>query len=75
MATSLRLEAELEERLDALARATGRTKAYYLREIIRNGIDDVEDAYMADAAVERLRRGETRIYSSAEVRRDLGLDD
>ena len=37
MATSIRLAPEMEQRLDFLASQTGRTKAYYLREIIREG--------------------------------------
>ena len=34
MATSIRLAPETEQRLDYLASHTGRTKAFYLREII-----------------------------------------
>ena len=34
MATSIRLAPETEQRLDYLASQTGRTKAFYLREII-----------------------------------------
>ena len=75
MATSVRLEPRIEERLDALAARTGRTKAYYLRELIERGLEDLEDFYLADAAMERLRKGEERTYSSAEVRKQLGLDD
>jgi RHH-type rel operon transcriptional repressor/antitoxin RelB len=75
MATSIRLESSLEKRLDALARRTGRTKAYYLRELIKNGIDELEDYYAASATMERVRKGEEKIYSADEVRRDLGLDD
>ena len=75
MATSIRLEASLEKRLDALARRTGRTKAYYLRELVQRGLDDLEDYYLAAATVERVRKGEERTYSAAEVRSDLGLDD
>ena len=75
MATSVRLEPQIEERLDALAARTGRTKAYYLRELIERGLEDLEDFYLADAAMERLRKGEERTYSSAEVRKQLGLDD
>ncbi len=75
MATSVRLEPRIEERLDALAARTGRTKAYYLRELIERGLEDLEDYYLADAAMERLRKGEERTYSSAEVRKQLGLDD
>ena len=75
MATSVRLEAALEKRLDALARRTGRTKAYYLRELVQRGLDDLEDYYLAAATVERVRKGEEQTYSAADVRNDLGLDD
>jgi RHH-type transcriptional regulator, rel operon repressor / antitoxin RelB len=43
MSTSIRLDAETENRLNNLAHTTGRSKAYYLRELINNGIDDLED--------------------------------
>ncbi|MDE1938053.1 MAG: ribbon-helix-helix protein, CopG family [Alphaproteobacteria bacterium] len=75
MATSVRLEATMEKRLDVLARRTGRTKAYYLRELVQRGMDDLEDYYLAAATVERVRKGEEQIYSAADVRSDLGLDD
>jgi RHH-type rel operon transcriptional repressor/antitoxin RelB len=75
MPTSIRLEPEIEARLDALAARTGRTKAYYLRELITNGLGDLEDYYTAVEVSERIRRGEERTYTSAEVRRELGLDD
>jgi len=75
MATSVRLEASLEKRLDDLAQRTGRTKAYYLRELVQRGLDDLEDYYLAAAAVERVRKGEEETFPAAEVRRELGLDD
>ena len=75
MATSVRLEPGIEARLDALAQRTGRTKAYYLRQLIENGLEDLEDYYAAVEISERIRRGEEKTYSSAEVRRELGLDD
>lgn len=75
MATSIRLEPAIEQRLDYLATQTGRTKAYYLRELIVNGLDDLEDYYLAASATERIRKGEEKVYSSAQVRKDLGLDD
>ena len=75
MATSIRLEPELERRLDHLAARTGRTKAYYLRELVRNGLDDLEDYYLAAATMERVRKGEEKTYAAGEVRRDLGLDN
>lgn len=75
MATSVRLSPELEERLDFLATQTGRTKAYYLRELVEQGIEDLEDYYLATEVLERVRKGKERVYSSEELRKDLGLDD
>ena len=75
MATSVRLEPAMELRLNRLAERTGRTKAYYLRELIEKGLDDLEDCYLADTVMERVRKGEEKIYSAKEVRKDLGLDD
>jgi RHH-type transcriptional regulator, rel operon repressor / antitoxin RelB len=75
MATSVRLDEALERRLDELARRTGRTKAYYLRELVQRGLDDLEDYYLAAETMERVRKGEEKVHSSDEVRRDLGLDD
>lgn len=75
MPTSIRLEPEIEARLDALAARTGRTKAYYLRELITNGLDDLEDYYTAVEISERIRRGEETTRPLEEVIRDLGLDD
>jgi len=75
MPTSIRLNPEIEQRLEQLAAKTGRTKAYYLRELIERGLEDVEDYYLAEAALERLRKGEEQIHSSAEVKKELGLDN
>jgi RHH-type rel operon transcriptional repressor/antitoxin RelB len=74
MATSIRLAPETEQRLDFLATHTGRTKAYYLREIIEQGIEDLEDYYIAADVLERVRQGQERVHTAADVRRDLGLD-
>ena len=74
MATSVRLAQETEQRLDFLAANTGRTKAYYLREIIEQGIEDMEDYYLAADVLERIRKGQEQVHSAADVRRELGLD-
>lgn len=74
MATSVRLEPSLEQRLDRLAALTGRTKAYYLRELVEKGLEDLEEYYLAAATMERVRKGDEKTYSAAEVRADLGLD-
>lgn len=73
MPTSVRLTADTEKRLDALAAKTGRSKAFYLREMIENGIEDLEDYYLASEVMERIKRGEEKVMSSEEFWR--GLDD
>jgi RHH-type transcriptional regulator, rel operon repressor / antitoxin RelB len=75
VATSIRLSPELGNRLDRLAARTGRTKAYYLRQIIESGIAEMEDYYLAAETLERIRKGQEKVYTSSSVRKDLGLDD
>jgi len=75
MATSIRLSPDVEKRLDYLAGQTGRTKAFYLREIIEKGLDDLEDYYLATDVLERVRKGEERVYSLDEVENTLGMAD
>lgn len=75
MTISVRLDSELEARLDHLASVTGRAKSYYLREFIKTGLGDLEDFYLADAAMERVHKGQDIIHSSEDVRKELGLDD
>jgi RHH-type rel operon transcriptional repressor/antitoxin RelB len=75
MATSVRLDTAIEQRLDRLAQRTGRTKAYYLREMIESGLEDLEDYYLASATMENVRRGKEKVHSAKDVRSDLGLDN
>lgn len=74
MATSVRLPSETERRLDFLASQTGRTKAFYLRELIDRGLEDIEDYYLAADVLERIRKGQEKVHSAADVRKELGLD-
>jgi len=75
MPTSIRLPPAIEKRLAALAAKTGRSKAFYLREIIVNGLEDAEDYYLASQVLERVRTGKERVFTLEEVERDLGLED
>jgi RHH-type rel operon transcriptional repressor/antitoxin RelB len=66
----VRLEPELEAKLEKLARKTGRSKSYYARAAIRQYLEDRED-YLLGVAV--LERNEPTI-SLNELERRLGLD-
>ena len=70
---AIRLPADIEHRLEALAEATGRTKTFYAREAIVEHMDDLEDIYLAERRLEDLRAGRSRAFTLEEVERDLGL--
>ena len=72
MPTSIRLAPETEERIRRLASTTGRTKAFYLREMIDRGLDDIEDYYLAADVLERVRKGQEGVHRAGEVRNELG---
>ena len=74
MAITINLTPEIEQRLSDLVKQTGRTKEYYLQESIERGLEDVEDYYLATMALERVRQGKERVYSSEEVKAYLGLE-
>jgi RHH-type rel operon transcriptional repressor/antitoxin RelB len=44
---ALRLPKDIEDRLDALAKRTGRTKSYYARKAIVEMMEDLEDIALA----------------------------
>ena len=75
MATSIELSTEVGRRLISLANRTGRTKDYYVQQVISRGLEEGEDYYLASQGLERVRQGEEPVFSSAEVRKHLGLED
>lgn len=59
---NIRLDEELDRRLEALAARTGRTKAFYAGEAIEGFLDDWEDYFLAkDALTEFRESGEPSI--------------
>jgi RHH-type transcriptional regulator, rel operon repressor / antitoxin RelB len=71
MPISVRFEDEIEQRLTRLAKLTGRTKTYYIRQAVQEKLDDLEDRYIAE---HRLEHPAERL-SLETVRQSLALDD
>lgn len=69
---AIQLPDDIEQRLDALAKATGRSKESYLQEAIVEYLGDLEDFHLAERRLAEIRAGTA---SLAEVERDLGLAD
>ena len=66
---SLRLNEEIENRLYHLAKTTGRTKSYYIRKLIEENLNDLEDKYIAE---QRLGNTAKRL-TSKEMRQRLNF--
>ncbi len=72
---AIRLPEDIEVRLTNLAKRTGRSKTFYAREAILEHLDDLEDLYLAEQVMLRVRSGEERTYTLDEVEARLGLAD
>ena len=70
---AIRLPADIEKRLDDLAKKTGRTKTFYARQAILEHLEDLEDMYLAQAVIERIDAGQEQVFSLEEVEKELGL--
>ena len=68
----LRLPVNIEKRLAALAKRTGRSKSYYAREAILEHIEDLEDIYIAEKELLKIRRG-AATHTLEDVMREYGL--
>ncbi|MBA1159412.1 DUF6290 family protein [Vibrio parahaemolyticus] len=72
---ALRLPDDIEQRLDRLAKATGRTKSFYAREAILEHLDDLEDLYLAEQRLTDIRAGRTQTVPLEDVMKRYGLED
>jgi predicted DNA-binding protein len=61
---------DIERRLFALARLTGRSESDFAHQLIEENVKDLEDRYLAETA---MAEGGPR-FTSKQVRKELGLD-
>ncbi|NDE94125.1 MAG: hypothetical protein EB036_12205 [Betaproteobacteria bacterium] len=81
---TLRIDDELNNRITALAQKTGRTKTYFIKKLLVEAIDDLEDELWAQEAVREYRasvaRGEKQEWVDHDTlmkeldARDLALE-
>ena len=70
---AVRLPAEIETRLEALAKATGRTKTFYVREAIVEHLAELEDLYLAEQRLTDIRSGKSQTIPLEDVMKQYGL--
>ena len=64
--TAVRIPENTHDRLQKLAKKTGRTATFYIREAIETHLEDLEDAYLAEKAVDKFSKGKDQILSSKD---------
>lgn len=75
MPITVRLSVDEETRLGNLAAQTGRKVSFYVKHAIAEYLDDMEDLYLAEQSLIRVRSGQERTYTMKEVEVALGLGD
>ena len=72
---ALRLPEDLANRYDRLAKSTGRTKTFYMKEALAAEIDRLEYEYGLMKKVEDYRAGRLETVTLDELEESLGLAD
>lgn len=70
---AVRLPDETFERLKSLAKRTGRTATFYIREAVEEHLEDLEDLYAAEQASIEHRKTKGRTFSLDDLDVELGL--
>jgi RHH-type transcriptional regulator, rel operon repressor / antitoxin RelB len=52
---SIRVPEEIDRRLGELARRTGRSRTFYIKEAILDHLEDLEDTYLGEEALRQIR--------------------
>lgn len=68
---AIRISPDIENRLQQLAKKTGRTKTYYAREALLRFIEDMEDEYLALSRLET----PTKRWTLEELEQECDLEN
>lgn len=72
---AIRLPPDIEKRLAALAKKTGRTKTYYAREAILNHLENLEDAALAEKRLDEFYKSGEKAIPIEDILKRYGLED
>ncbi len=70
---SFKIPVNLLERLNRLAEETNRPKSFYMRLLLEEYLEELEDIYLSEATLERIRGGKEKLYSLEEAEEKFGL--
>ena len=69
----VRFDTEIIQRLNELAKRTGRTRSYYIKEAVEENLVDMELLYLAQSRSEEIRKGKSKTISLEELKNKYGL--
>lgn len=67
---AIRLPDDIDKRLQTLAKKTGRTKTYYVKEALISHLEELEDIYLS---LDRLEKPAKR-WSLTDLEKEIDLD-
>lgn len=72
---TIELPTELENRLDALAQATGRSKSDYVTEAILEYLEDLADLHLAEQRLREIQNGKSKTVPLEEILKRYGMEN
>lgn len=72
---TIELPTELENRLDALAQATGRSKSDYITEAILEYLEDLADLHLAEQRLREIQNGKSKTVPLEEILKRHGMEN
>ncbi|MFR1322923.1 MAG: antitoxin [Adlercreutzia equolifaciens] len=70
---TVRPSQEIQDRYAALARATGRSRSFYVNKALEDSIDELEEVYGVLHDLEEYRAGRLKALTADEARTACGL--
>lgn len=68
-----RANPENKLRIEKLAELTKRPASYFYNYLLEEYLEDVEDIFMAEAEIQKIREGKETVHPVEEVIKELGL--
>ena len=72
---TIELPTELENRLVALAQATGRSKSDYVTEAILEYLEDLADLHLAEQRLREIQNGKSKTVPLEEILKRYGMEN
>lgn len=70
---NFRSNPQSKTRVERLAKLTKRPASFFYNYLLDEYLDDIEDIFLAEDVIKRIRSGKEKTYSLEEVESELGL--